>query len=132
MKRRTVLGMGLATAAAAAFPANAQQPPRIVSVGSSITEIVYALGADKMLVGVDTTSLYPKAARKLPLMKMPRRVTVPAESGAEPFIHDFLMTPEGLELAALFPKIRRGRVRRRILDLVRSMAEEEESDAAEA
>jgi iron complex transport system substrate-binding protein len=37
-----------------------------VSVGSSITEIVYALGAEKMLVGVDTTSLYPEAARKLP------------------------------------------------------------------
>ena len=55
-----------------------------------------------------------------------------AESGAEPFIHDFLMTPEGLELASLFPKIRRGRVRRRILDLVRSMAEEEESEAGEA
>ncbi len=70
MKRRTVLGLGLglglATAAAAAFPANAQQPPRIVSVGSSITEIVYALGAEKMLVGVDTTSMYPESARKLP------------------------------------------------------------------
>lgn len=54
-----------------------------------------------------------------------------AESGAEPFIHDFLMTPEGLELAALFPKIKRGRVRRRILDLVRSMAEEEEAEGAD-
>ena len=55
-----------------------------------------------------------------------------SDSGAEPFIHDFLMTPEGLELAALFPKIRRGRVRRRILDLVRSMAEDEEAaDSAE-
>ena len=66
MKRRTALGLGLGAAAAAAFPANAQQPPRIVSVGSSITEIVYALGAEKLLVGVDTTSLYPEAARKLP------------------------------------------------------------------
>lgn len=66
MKRRTVLGMGLGAAATAALPANAQQPPRIVSVGSSITEIVYALGAAKLLVGVDTTSLYPEAARKLP------------------------------------------------------------------
>ena len=66
MKRRTALGLGLGAAAAAAFPANAQQPPRIVSVGSSITEIVYALGAEKLLVGVDTTSLYPNAARSLP------------------------------------------------------------------
>jgi transcriptional regulator with XRE-family HTH domain len=47
-----------------------------------------------------------------------------AEGGSEQFVHDFLMTPEGLELAALFPKISKGRVRRRILDLVRSMAED--------
>ncbi len=44
---------------------------------------------------------------------------------AEQSMHDFLMTPEGLELAGLFPKITRPRVRRRILDLVRSMADEE-------
>ena len=50
------------------------------------------------------------------------------DSGAEMSIHDFLMTPEGVELAVLFPKVKRGRVRRRILDLVRAMAEEEETD----
>jgi transcriptional regulator with XRE-family HTH domain len=48
--------------------------------------------------------------------------------GGEPFVHDFLMTPEGLELAALFPRISRQKVRRRILELVRSMAEDEEQD----
>jgi transcriptional regulator with XRE-family HTH domain len=37
---------------------------------------------------------------------------------------DFLMTPEGLEMAALFPKITKGKVRRRILDLVRALSEE--------
>jgi transcriptional regulator with XRE-family HTH domain len=49
--------------------------------------------------------------------------------GGEPFVHDFLMTSEGLELAGLFPKITRPKVRRRILELVRSMAEEEVSNA---
>lgn len=39
--------------------------------------------------------------------------------------HEFLMTPEGVELAASFPLIRQGRVRRRILDLVRAMADED-------
>ena len=39
--------------------------------------------------------------------------------------------PEGLELAELFPKIRRSRVRRRVLDLVRSMAEEESAPEAD-
>ena len=38
---------------------------------------------------------------------------------------DFLMTPEGLELAGIFPRITRPAVRRRILDLVRSMADED-------
>ena len=35
---------------------------RIVSVSGSTTEIVYALGAEKQLVGTDTTSLFPAAA----------------------------------------------------------------------
>ncbi|MFN3512399.1 MAG: helix-turn-helix domain-containing protein [Phenylobacterium sp.] len=44
----------------------------------------------------------------------------------------FLMTPEGLELAALFPQLRRPKIRRRILDLVRAMVEEDESAPAVA
>ncbi len=42
------------------------ESPRIVSIGGPVTEIVYALGADKDLVGVDTSSIYPEAATKLP------------------------------------------------------------------
>ena len=45
--------------------------------------------------------------------------------GADAFMQDFLMTQEGVELASLFPQIRRPRIRRRILDLVRAMVEEE-------
>ena len=39
-------------------------------------------------------------------------------------VQDFLMTPEGLELASTFPRIPHGRLRRKILDLVRVMSEE--------
>ncbi|HEY5412794.1 MAG TPA: helix-turn-helix transcriptional regulator [Caulobacteraceae bacterium] len=35
----------------------------------------------------------------------------------------FLMTPEGLELATLFPRIPRGRMRHQVLELVRTLAE---------
>ncbi|SFI72436.1 heme/hemin ABC transporter substrate-binding protein [Bradyrhizobium sp. cf659] len=35
---------------------------RTVSIGGAITEILYALGLESRLVGVDTTSLYPAAA----------------------------------------------------------------------
>lgn len=77
MKRRTALALGLAAVATAALPVDAQQPPRIVSVGSSITEIMYGLGAENLIVGVDTTSLYPEAARKLPQVGYMR--ALPAE-----------------------------------------------------
>lgn len=39
-------------------------------------------------------------------------------------MQNFLLTPEGIELAAVFPKIAKGRVRRKVLDLVRAMAGE--------
>ena len=35
---------------------------RIVSIGGSVTEILYALGAQQKIVAVDTTSLYPPSA----------------------------------------------------------------------
>ncbi len=42
------------------------KPHRIIALGGDITEIVYALQAQKLLVGVDTTSYWPKAATLLP------------------------------------------------------------------
>jgi iron complex transport system substrate-binding protein len=54
---------GVAFAAAAA---QAQVPARVVAVGGAVTEIVYALGAGERLVAVDSTSVYPAAALKLP------------------------------------------------------------------
>lgn len=44
----------------------ATEGQRIVSVGGELTEIVYALGAEARLVGVDTTSQWPTATRALP------------------------------------------------------------------
>ncbi len=47
-----------------------------------------------------------------------------AESPAE-FRHDFIMTPEGVELAEHFPRIGQRKVRRQVLELVKALAEEE-------
>jgi iron complex transport system substrate-binding protein len=66
MKRRHAVALGLGAAVAASLPVRAQKPPRIVSIGSALTEIVYELGAEALLVGVDTTSQYPAAALTLP------------------------------------------------------------------
>ena len=51
----------------------------------------------------------------------------PAPEAAS-FAHNFLLTQEGIDLANLFPKVQHRRVRRRLVDLIRSLAEEE-SDA---
>jgi transcriptional regulator with XRE-family HTH domain len=52
----------------------------------------------------------------------------PTNVGERQSVHDFLLTPEGLELASAFPRIKRARVRRRILELARALAEEGEGD----
>ena len=59
-------GAALLGVAVLAPPAARARAARIVSVGSALTEIFYALGAEAQLVGVDTTSLYPPQARDLP------------------------------------------------------------------
>jgi transcriptional regulator with XRE-family HTH domain len=55
--------------------------------------------------------------------------TVPPEgfegTRSEQFVHEFLMSPEGLELAALLPRLK-AKQRRRILELVRTLAEVDE------
>ncbi|MGE0337556.1 MAG: hemin ABC transporter substrate-binding protein [Gammaproteobacteria bacterium] len=41
-------------------------PPRVVTVGGAVTEIVYALGAGAQVVAVDQTSVHPMEATRLP------------------------------------------------------------------
>lgn len=48
---------------------------RVVSVGGSLTEIVYALEATDGLVGTDTSSGYPEAATRLPQVGYQRRLS---------------------------------------------------------
>lgn len=62
--RRRWLVAAAAGSAAAFAPARGANAPRIVCVGGALTEIVYRLGAEALLVGTDSTSLYPEAAQK--------------------------------------------------------------------
>lgn len=50
-----------------------------------------------------------------------------SESESEQFVHGFLMTTEGIELAEAFPRIKSAKLRRRVLELVRSLAEEDDA-----
>jgi iron complex transport system substrate-binding protein len=78
-RRRTVLRLlSVSSLGAAALPAFAQAPlrlPRLVTVSGAITEIVYLLGAEGQLVGTDTTSLYPAAARSTPKVGYMRQLS---------------------------------------------------------
>ena len=51
-----------------------------------------------------------------------------ARPSEETLVHTFLMTAEGLELAKLFPRVSRGPVRRRVLDLLRAVVGEDSED----
>lgn len=58
----------LAVIAFVAGAAQADDPKasRIVAIGGSVTEIIYALGEEGRLIGRDSTSVYPPEALKLP------------------------------------------------------------------
>lgn len=53
-----------------------------------------------------------------------------AEEPGESFVHDVLATPEGLQLVALFSAIESPRVRKRVVELVRAIAEENVPETA--
>ena len=64
---RATLALLLALTGCAAHPAQTtSSTPRLISLAPSVTEIVYALGCDKYLVGDTAYDNYPPAARKLP------------------------------------------------------------------
>lgn len=69
------IGLG-GTFAEGAEPA----PERLVTIGSDVTEIVFALGAGEMVVAVDSTSRYPEAADARPDLGYLRQLS------AEPII----------------------------------------------
>lgn len=85
-RRCCIVGAAAATLGAA-WPAHgvmAATPRRIVSIGGAITETLYALGAQRELVGVDTTSLYPASARQLPSVGYARQLSAEGVLSLQP------------------------------------------------
>ncbi len=77
-----------AASSLAAVPADA----RIVSVGGSVTEIVYALGFGPRVVAVDTSSVFPAAATALPQVGYQRTLAAEGVASQRPTI--LLLTEE--------------------------------------
>ncbi len=63
-----------------------QNNQRIVSVGGGLTEILYELGVEKQIVGVDTTSKWPKAAMKKPQVGYQRKLSAEGILSLQPSV----------------------------------------------
>jgi len=83
--RRNILIQSVSTAGwmTLGLDALAQQPTatsagamRLISIGGALTEIVYLLKANTQLVGVDTTSIYPASATRLPNVGYARSLSI--------------------------------------------------------
>ncbi len=63
---------------------NISDTSRVVTLGSSLTEIVYALNAERRLAAVDATSNYPQEAKQLMQLPSARSVTIEAILNIKP------------------------------------------------
>jgi iron complex transport system substrate-binding protein len=72
---------------------------RLVSVGGSVTETVFALGAGAQLLGVDTSSVYPPEATRLPKVGYQRTFSVEGVLGLRPTL--VLLGPDAGPPAAI-------------------------------
>jgi len=124
MIRALALLLGVATA----LPATAAD--RVLSIGGSVTEIVYALGEGDRLIGRDTTSTWPEVANALPDVGYMRRLSPEGVLSLRP---DLIIAEEGagppetvnlLETAAIpFIEIPDGYDRDAVLAKIEAVAE---------
>ncbi|KAB1087735.1 ABC transporter substrate-binding protein [Neorhizobium galegae] len=79
-----LLGTGLVAGVAAASDKGNPEAKRIVSIGGTITEILYALGAEDRIVARDSTSFYPDAANSKPDVGYMRALSAEGILGQKP------------------------------------------------
>jgi iron complex transport system substrate-binding protein len=74
MNRPSVILVAALLVAAGHASAADRPPQRLVTLGGDITEIVYALDAGDLVVGADTSSVYPEATAALPKVGYQRQL----------------------------------------------------------
>lgn len=86
--------LGFVTASGAALAAEKGNPDakRIVSIGGTITEILYDLGAQDRIIARDSTSFYPAAANAKPDVGYMRALSAEGILGQKP---DLILMEEG-------------------------------------
>ncbi|GAD79899.1 heme/hemin ABC transporter substrate-binding protein [Vibrio ezurae] len=73
--KQTLLLITLAFFSSLALASTHSQPNRIISVGSTVTELLYALNADDQLVAIDITSKHFDSEGKLPQVGYHRQLS---------------------------------------------------------
>jgi iron complex transport system substrate-binding protein len=122
-RRRDVLrALSASALGAAAWPALAQDKrlPRLVTVSGAITEVVYILGAEGQLVGTDTTSLYPGAARGTPKVGYMRQLSAEGLLSLKP---DAIIATNEAGPAVVLDQVRTAGVRVEIIEADHTWAE---------
>jgi iron complex transport system substrate-binding protein len=87
-----LVGSSLATGGAAAADKANPEAKRIVSIGGTITEILYDLGAQDRIVARDSTSFYPADANSKPDVGYMRALSAEGILGQKP---DLILMEEG-------------------------------------
>lgn len=98
MKKTLILSL-IALASCGRFSNKEQdknREERIVCLSKQYNEIIFALGAEKNLVGVDLSSTYPEAIKKLPTVGYHRALSAEGILSTKPtlIIHDNNVGPE--------------------------------------
>jgi iron complex transport system substrate-binding protein len=87
-----VLGAGLVAASASAADLGNPEAKRIVSIGGTITEILYDLGAQDRIIARDSTSMFPQEAASKPDVGYMRALSAEGILGQKP---DLILMEEG-------------------------------------
>lgn len=86
---------------------SSKAPAHIVSVGGAVTETLFALGLGERVKAVDTTSMYPAAAMKLPKVGYLRQLSAEGVLAMRP---DLVLLGEGAGPAAAVTQIKSANV----------------------
>jgi iron complex transport system substrate-binding protein len=100
-----------------ALPCMATAATRVVALGGDITEIVYAIHAQDELAGVDSTSTWPAAARKLPDVGYVRQLSAEGVLSLRP---DLILSTHDAGPSTVIEQIRAAGVRIETLPVSRS------------
>lgn len=101
------LGIGLLLGDAPSVNAQDTEAERILPLGGSVTEIVYALGQGERVVGVDVSSLHPESATEKPSVGYYRQLSAEGVLSLNP---DLILALEGTGPPAVLDQLRSANV----------------------